>query len=149
MIGHFSAFALLLLTRDLGTTDGWSAIFKDGYRTFRDLQPVFFVMLNIYIRIVLLMILIYQMTSISTHNFRYVGSSVSAIMVAILLFIFPAYPFWKKAESKYDLEGWNLHIYFLKIQLNFNCVCHLSHYSLQQVITKKIVQEQTTNHCST
>ena len=31
VICHFIAFALLLLTRDLGTTDGWSVVFKDGY----------------------------------------------------------------------------------------------------------------------
>ena len=39
--------------------------------------------------------------------FRFVGYSVPAIMVAILLFIFPAYPFWKKVNKhKYNLEGW-------------------------------------------
>lgn len=27
VIGHFAAFALLLLTRDLGTVEGWSVIF--------------------------------------------------------------------------------------------------------------------------
>ena len=38
--------------------------------------------------------------------FRFVGYSVPAIMVAILLFIFPTYPFWNKVNKhKYNLEG--------------------------------------------
>ena len=77
--------------------------------------------------------LIHQMTSISSHNFRFVGSSVSAIMIAILLFIFPAYPFWKKAENKYDLEGWTLHTYFQKIRLTVVFYWVLTLHTLYQI----------------